>query len=239
MVKVSINISCFNRSKLLKECLESFINQTFENFEIIVVDDGSTEDLSFIIGLDPRIKYFRQEHGGMAKGLNLALTKSSGKFVMPFGSDDTALPNLLEKEVEILENNPQYDVVFCDQWLLKNGKLKRKKYSGININNQKKFYKEMLERQVIAHGGTLWRKDKYISLDENIFPAEDWELFLSSVEKGLKFFHIPERLWIYSVMSKDRMSNLKEMNIACEKILNKRDYTFNKKKRIGEKICQL
>lgn len=222
MPLISVNISCFNRSKMLKECLDSFINQTFKDFEIVVVDDGSEEDLSFVSKMDSRIKYYHQEHGGVAKGENLAMDKSQGKYILHFDSDDIALPELIEKEIEVLENNYKYDVVYCDHWLQKvDGSRIRIKYN-LDRYSQEEFYQKMLERQLIAHGGTLWRKYKMPRYDESLSPADDWDLFITAIEHGLKFYHIPERLWVYRTGHNDRESKTKAMAIGCQKVLAKR-----------------
>lgn len=234
--RVSINISCFNRADKLRGCLQSFIDQSFTDFEIVVVDDGSDDDLSFVSNLDKRIKYIRQEKNhGMSSGLNKAFDESAGEFIMPFGSDDVALPGLIEVLVKELDNNERIDIVYSDSWISgKNGRYRRKLKS---FNNNSLLYEEMLKGQCISHGGTLWRKNKYPKLDETVSPAEDWELFLAALEKGLKFKHIPERLWIYDETGEDRMSRYPEMADKCDEVLNRRGYYYDKKQKIGKKIC--
>lgn len=233
---ISINISCYNRSRMLRECLESFITQTFRDFEIIVVDDGSTEDLSFVAKLDKRISYFKQEHSGMARGLNLAYEKSSGLYVLPFGSDDLALPELLEELIKQLNAFSEYDVIYPDCWVQnKDGGRTRNKLP--EYDSPQEAYMAMLKKQFIPHGGTLWRKDKYPKYDETVGSAEDWEFFLGAMEAGLLFKHIDKRLWVYRV-GHPRESKHDSQNNGCEKVLNRRGYTFDLKKREG-KLCNL
>jgi len=226
---ISVNILCYNRSVMLRECIESFIKQTFKDFEIIVVDDGSEEDLSFVIDMDSRVKYFKQEHlgegpRGIAAGFNLALDKSSGKYVLPFGSDDLALPNLLLKLLKIVNGS---DIAYCDNLLRRyDGSESRRKYSN------KITYKEMLEKQIIAHSGTLWLKDNMPRYDETLGAAEDWELFLEALENGLSFKHIAERLWIYRT-GHLRESNTQRVVDGCCRVMSKRKYYFDKKLRRG------
>lgn len=220
---ISINISCYNRSQMLKECIESFLKQSFSSFEIIIVDDGSEEDLRFVSKLDDRVKYYWQEHGGMAKGLNLAADKSVGWYIMPFGSDDIASDKEFLSEMIIpLEILPACDVVYCDHWLMDgSGRLKRTKYANMGHIPYKILYQEMLKKQLIAHGGTLWRKEKMPRYDLSVAPADDWDLFLTAIENGLIFHHIPKRLWTYKI-GHQRMSESKEMKGACRKVLAKR-----------------
>lgn len=231
---ISVNISCYNRAQMLRECLESFIAQTFEFFEVIVVDDGSEEDLTFVTAMDPRIKYFRQEHGGMAKGLNLAMEKSSGQYLMPFGSDDLALPDLLRDTFALIGVNPKIDVVYTDCWILRgDGTRIRKKH--FEVKDPKEAYKEMLKCQYISHGGTLWNRNCLPHYDETVAPAEDWELFLKAMENGVRFKHLAKRLWVYRNAGQPRMSDDPRMAEQCDVVLKRRGYTFDKKTRRGTK----
>lgn len=234
---ISINISCYNRREMLRECLQSFINQTFQDWELILIDDGSDDDLSFSSGLDKRIKYYRQNHGGMARGLNLAMDKSTGDWIMPFGSDDLALPNLLyELYHAACGYSEEYDVIYSNGWLMKgDGRMKRKKH--IEILDSGEAYKKMLEIQYITHGGTLWKKWKIPKYDEEVGSAEDWELFLTAMEKGVKFKHLNKKLWIYRV-GHPREAGSDSQNNGCQKVLGRRGYKFDFKKRVGIKICR-
>lgn len=231
MPKISIHISCYNRSRMLRECVESFLAQTFQDFEIIIVDDGSLDDLSFVAEMDSRVRFFKQEHGGMAKGLNLAMDKSCGDYIMPFGSDDLALPTLLEETLSELESNPDFDVVYPDKWQQSiHGRIRSKSVQY----SHGKDYEKMLEQQYISHGGTLWKKDKCPRYDETVWSAEDWELFLTAMENGVKFKHIPKRLWIYKV-GHPREGNTQRQIWGCQRVLERRGYKFNIRTRHGEK----
>jgi len=228
---ISINITCYNRKEMLRECIQSFISQTFKDWELILVDDGSEEDLTFVTGMDTRVKYFRQEHlgessRGIAAGFNLALDNSTGDYIMPFGSDDLAYENLLEMLLPAILVS---DVVYCDHWLrLHDGKKRRMKHGVLDYNR-------MLEKQQVAHSGTLWRRDKMPRYDETLGGAEDWELFLTSMESGLQFNHIPYRLWEYRV-GHPRESGTARQTTGCQKVMAKRGYCWDNNLRKGIKI---
>lgn len=233
-IEISINISCFNRKDMLKECVNSFLTQTFDNYEIVIVDDGSTDDLSFVSTMDERIKYFRQEHGGMAKGLNLALEKSIGKFVIPFGSDDLALPNLLQETYDMIQSNPEYDVIYTDCFIqnFEGGMIRLKHPEYLD---EKVAYQKMLQKQYISHGGSLWKKEKIPQYDETVGSAEDLELFLTAMENGVKFKRLDKRLWVYRI-GHVREGGSKSQNEGADKVLRRRGYRFDPIKRIGIKI---
>jgi len=218
---------------MLKECLESFINQTFRDFEIIVVNDGSEEDLNFVVMMDNRIRYYRQPHGGMAKGLNLARKNSLGDYILPFGSDDLALPTLLEDTYNCLIANPDYDVVYPDNFIMNKtgGKIRHKHPEYLNSQIA---YQQMLKKQYISHGGTLWKKECYPAYDETVGSAEDLELFLTAMENGVKFKSLPKRLWIYRTGNWQREAGSESQNKGSEIVLNCRGYTFDLKTRTGK-----
>jgi len=232
---VSINIPCYNRSKMLRECIESFINQTFSAFEIVIVDDGSEEDLSFVKDMDPRVKYIRQEHLGISKAFNLALDNSSGTYIMPMGSDDLAMPDLLEETVALMEKyKKKYDVIYSNNWIKHcNGTIHRKLHS--RTLNQEDAYKAMLNRQYIPHPGSLWKKEKIPRYDESLESAVDWELMLTAIENGVRFKHKKKKLWIYRI-GHPREGGTERQTNCCDIILKKRGYYFDKKLRQGIKI---
>jgi len=103
---VSILIPFKNTSKYLKECLDSIINQTYTNWELLIIDDGSTDDSYSIVSLysnkDSRIKLYKNDGSGIIDALNLAFQNSSGVFVTRMDSDDIMTPNKLEVMVNSL-----------------------------------------------------------------------------------------------------------------------------------------
>jgi len=104
----SVVIPCFNRSNILRRALESCVEQTYKNFEVIVVDDGSTEDIeSVVTGMsDSRFKYVRQENGGASSARNNGFSKASGSWIALLDSDDHFLPKkleVMEREIRLNE----------------------------------------------------------------------------------------------------------------------------------------
>ena len=95
---VSVIIPAYNQARFLGEAIKSVLSQTYHNFEIIVVDDGSTDDTPLVASqFAGRINYFRQENQGLASSRNTGIRNSSGHFIALLDSDDQWLPNYLEK----------------------------------------------------------------------------------------------------------------------------------------------
>ena len=113
--KISVRIPAYNHEKYIRECLDSVLNQTFQNFEIVITDDGSTDRTADIIREynDPRIKLVVFENNqGSASAIANALQRASGEYVANICSDDMWELDKLEKQVYFLENNPDIDAVF-------------------------------------------------------------------------------------------------------------------------------
>src|SRR5215218_7122776 len=103
---VSVVIPAFNASKTLGETLKSVQQQTYDNLEILVVDDGSHDDTSTIVAavgkLDPRIHLLRQPNKGVASARNLGISKATGGFIAPIDADDLWHPTKLEKQMRMM-----------------------------------------------------------------------------------------------------------------------------------------
>ncbi|KKQ24790.1 MAG: Glycosyl transferase family 2 [Candidatus Roizmanbacteria bacterium GW2011_GWC2_37_13] len=140
MPKVTVIISAFNHESYVSETIKSILDQTFRDFELIVVDNGSTDSTYKIIKsfFDPRLKVFRiRKNIGFGYALNFCLKKSQGEYVSLFSSDDIAIPTKLEKQVQYLNSHSEVDAVFSLAQLIdENDHILEKNYYE-NVFNQK------------------------------------------------------------------------------------------------------
>ncbi|RED19578.1 GT2 family glycosyltransferase [Flavobacterium cutihirudinis] len=126
---VSIIIPTYNRAFYLKLTLDSIIQQTFQDFEIIVVDDGTPNNDNFLLCKQyEKLRYIKIENsGGPAKPRNVGIKGANGKYIAFVDDDDLWMPHKLEKQVEILVNNPEFGLVHCCcETIDENGNLKNK-----------------------------------------------------------------------------------------------------------------
>lgn len=116
MPRVSVNICCYNGEKYIAETIRSVLAQTYTDFEIIVVNDGSKDATEHIIlGFkDPRIKYFAQANQGLSATRNRAMELSSGEFIAILDQDDIWEPEKLELQVRLMDSDPGVGVVYSD-----------------------------------------------------------------------------------------------------------------------------
>lgn len=170
MVKVSIGIPIYNVEEYLRECLDSIMNQTFKNFEVIMVDDGSTDN-SFNIcqefaARDSRFKLIHQANIGVAGARNTCLKHMKGEYISWVDSDDKVEPNYLERLLEV-QNETQADLVDGYNYGFKDGM--RYYYDLTHISptldaveiSKEELFLRLLEGFRIVLWGNLAKKELY------------------------------------------------------------------------------
>ena len=111
---ISVIVVAYNRANFIKEALDSIKRQTFKDYEIIVVDDGSTDNTKEIVEQYEGIRYIYQEHSGISKARNTAVKAARGKWIATLDSDDLWVGDKLQKQVEYLQDHPNCRIVYTD-----------------------------------------------------------------------------------------------------------------------------
>ncbi len=115
---VSIILPTYNRERYLNRSIDSVLNQTYKNWELLIIDDGSNDKSQIIVkrylNQFSSIRYFFHENRGAAYSMNIGMQTSRGKFITFLGSDDEYLPNHLSKRVHYLEENTNVDLIHSD-----------------------------------------------------------------------------------------------------------------------------
>lgn len=133
MILVSIIIPAFNRSALLMRAMESVYRQTFVDFELIVVDDGSTDETAEMIRQQyPEVNYIYQANAGVSSARNKGLEVAKGDWIAFLDSDDEWMPHKLEKQLELLTADPTQKVCHTEEIWVRN---------GVRVNQMKKHQK--------------------------------------------------------------------------------------------------
>ncbi len=119
MPRVSVIMPVYNGELYLKQAIDSLLSQAFQDWELVVVDDGSTDATAQILQqyTDARIQIFRQKNRGEAGARNTGLANMTGEYMAFLDADDEYLPGALENLVSFLDNHPQYTVVFSDGYI--------------------------------------------------------------------------------------------------------------------------
>jgi glycosyltransferase involved in cell wall biosynthesis len=221
---VSIILPTYNRAYCIRRSIDSVLNQTFADFELIVLDDGSTDDTARIVESydDPRIRYVRSaENCGQTKRLNQGIAMAKADLIAFQDSDDEWLPTKLERQVTAMRAcSPEVGIVYTDKWRIEPGREPFHWKSPHNMPEDGIIFDRALDTQVnnIGPQSVLIRRrcfDEVGRFDERITKFNDWEMFIRISRKFL-FFHIPEPLVNY-VASPDAMARLGE-NKAVETV---------------------
>jgi len=180
---VSIIIPCFNHGLFLSEAILSVLNSTYSPLEIIVVDDGSIDDsrevaIKFREG-HANIHYVYQENRGPSAARNLGIRISRGEYILPLDADDKISKDYIEKAVQILKENNEIKVVYCNA-----------EFFGAKTGSWK-LYELSLHRLALRnmiYNSALFRRsdyDKTGGYDERlIYGHEDWEFWISMLKDG-------------------------------------------------------
>jgi glycosyltransferase involved in cell wall biosynthesis len=193
--RISVIIPCYNYGEFINEAVDSVLHQTFSDFEIIIVNDGSTDDYTNNLLADyqrPKTKVFQTKNQGVSAARNYGIERSAGEYILPLDPDDKIGATYLEKAVEILDGNPQIGIVYSKLNLFGNE-------SG-DWNWPPFSKEEMLYRNVIFNTA-LFRKKDWLTVGkyktDYLYAGEDWDLWLSLLELGVEVHQIQEVLFYY------------------------------------------
>lgn len=195
---VSVLMPVYNGQEHLEEAIESILNQTYENFEFLILNDGSTDNSEKIIlsFQDKRIVYIKNDINlKLIDTLNKGVGLAKGKYIIRMDADDVSLNKRIDKQVLFMEENPEIGV--SGTWFESFGK--ERKLTKYSCNPTEVKYK-MLFQSHLNHPSTIWRKSLLNSLDllfdKRYIHAEDYEFF-SRISWQSKISNIPEVLLKY------------------------------------------
>lgn len=211
---VSVLMPVYNAEKHLKEAIESILNQTYDNYEFIIINDGSIDSSEHIILSynDPKIRYIRNnENIKLISTLNKGIRLCEGRYIVRMDADDISLPNRIEEQVMFMENNP--DVAISGTWFESFGNKKGvTKYSA--DSNEIKY--RMLFQSHLNHPTTIWRKsiidENKLQFDPNFIHAEDYEFF-ARVAQNHKLSNLPKVLLKYRTHNGNISSKHRDIQI--------------------------
>jgi len=188
---VSIIIPVYNHASAIKQSLETIVNQKYRPIEIIIVNDGSTDNFkeiendlltdNFLQQLN--IQIINQENKGAPAARNAGFLRSKGEYVIFWDADTIADPSMIEKMKKILDVNSKVSFVYCDY------KFGAKKMSGKNFD-----YNELRKNNYIDTSSLIRRID-FPGFDESIKRFQDWDLWLTMAEKNKTGVYLPELLY--------------------------------------------
>ncbi|WP_281951107.1 glycosyltransferase family 2 protein [Nitrosophilus kaiyonis] len=181
--KFSVIIPVFNREKFISRAIESVLNQSYKNFELIVVDDGSTDNTSKIIKKYP-IKIITQQNRGVSAARNAGIKASKGEIIAFLDSDDEWKKDKLKIQANFFIKNPSYKIHQTDEIWIKNGKFLNKK--KIHQKKEGYIFYDSLHLCLISPSAVAIKKELFDEVGlfrEDFEVCEDYELWLRVTKK--------------------------------------------------------
>ncbi len=198
--RVTVLMPVYNTAAYLPEAIESILNQTFTDFEFLIIDDASTDGSAAIIESyqDPRIKFIRKPvNTGYTRSLNMGLEMASGEYIARMDSDDFSLPDRFAKQVTFMDTHPEVGV--CGTLVefigAKEG-IEKKETENNRIKNVLFRTNQFCHPSIFLRTSVL--RDNNLYFDPNLEPAEDYAFWVK-ISRFSDLRNIPERLVKYRV----------------------------------------
>lgn len=224
--KVSIIIITYNQSQLLPVAIDSVLAQTYPAIEVIVVDDGSSDDTpEVMLPYGERVRYIRQENRGVSAARNTGFRATTGEYINFLDSDDFFLPTKIECQMRVFNLRPDVGLVHCGFYQVDE--------NGNRLNKVTSFPSDHILRELavdcflVVHTPLVRREwfDRVGLFDEHL-PwqgqyCEDWELWLRMVKAGCQFSYVSEPLVAYRILKGSHVTSVEKMEWSSFAVLDR------------------
>ena len=217
--RISVILPAYNAGRYLREAVQSILDQTFTDFEILLINDGSTDDteqvaLSFT---DPRVRYLpNPKNIGLANTINRGMSLAQGELIARMDADDISLPTRFQTQVDYLDAHPE--VMLCSCGIQQFGAADHRMVGRSDFEQVKV---DMLFSSAIGHASSIWRRaffeEHQLLFDQSELPAEDYGLWARAVFCG-RLVNIPEVLYRYRIYPEQVTATDKRSHARCQDI---------------------
>jgi glycosyltransferase involved in cell wall biosynthesis len=223
---VSVLIPTYNCGQWLGQAIDSVLAQTYKHLEIIVVDDGSTDNTAKLLEEKYKdvITYIYQPNCGLGNARNTGIKHAKGELLAFLDADDVMLPEKISCQVEYASEHPDYVVIYCNFWCIFDDKsdiwqLPSGDYQHEGISGE--LFETLLSKNIMVPSSVLISK-KVLAEVGNFYEeaqgVEDWDLWLRIAGKGYLFGYIDARLLLYRVRTGSMSHNLYNMRLHTYRI---------------------
>jgi glycosyltransferase involved in cell wall biosynthesis len=215
---VSIIVPCYNQAQYLDEALQSVLDQTYSNWECIIVNDGSPDNTAIIASVwtarDPRFKYICKENSGLSSARNAGIEVAKGEFILPLDADDRIGSNYLKLATQAFKHNADLRLVYCNA----------EKFDVVNEFWHLKPFSllELAIENMIFCSAIFKKKDWQLfgGYDETlIYGLEDWEFWITLLKNGGEVEKLDKVCFYYRIKDNSMMLNLNSNKENNEKQL--------------------
>ena len=224
MTVVSIIIPVFNSASTIAETVESAVNQTFPDIEIIIVNDGSTDETLTVLSQfdDPRIRVFSYENGGSSQARNHGIKKATGEFITFIDADDLWSPDKIELQVKTLRHNPDAGVAYS--WTTFMDEAGCVLYHQTPAYDEGDIYPALLVRNFMCSGSNILARRSVIEavgeFDTQLSSVVDWEYYLR-LAAHCRFALVRKHQIFYRKSSQSISGNLPQVEVNSIAVINR------------------
>lgn len=198
---ISVVMSVFNGEKYLGQSIESILNQSFESFEFVIINDNSSDNSLRIVEKyalrDKRIKIIKNQNNiGLTKSLNKGLSIAKGKYIARQDHDDVSMPNRFSEQVNFLDGNPGFSLCGTNYNYIddKNDVIEKK--SGYLPLDSEQIHLDLPKRNCFFHSSIMFRNEGY-SYREKFIYAQDYDFYLNLLTAGKKMANLKDPLLLW------------------------------------------
>lgn len=218
--RISVIVPCFNHGEFIAEAVESALGAKRDDLELIVVDDGSTDERTRAAMKElsrQGINVVRQENRGLSAARNAGILASRGECVFPLDADDRMRSAWIDRALQILDENPRVGVAFGDAQLFG---TKKGRWPGAAFELE-----QILEQNCIP-ASALYRRavwEQNAGYDETMLLGfEDWDFWLGALERGWSFEYLPEVFFEYRKAAESMLTRVQTRKTEVEDFIAKK-----------------
>ncbi|MDZ7339514.1 MAG: glycosyltransferase [candidate division KSB1 bacterium] len=220
---VSVIIPAYNSELYIRETIDSVLQQTFKDLEVIVVNDGSTDQTASIVKAltDDRIHLISKANGGTASARNLGIRNSTGKYIQLLDADDLILPDKLARQVELLDSNPCVDVVYSSFRYFYHDRCDLYAPDWLRPPSDDP-YRELVRGSIFPPNAALFRREiaeRVGMFNTNLISAEDWDFWIRVARSGATFLFHDELYALYRQHTSNKTKNLARWRHAHVRVM--------------------
>ena len=224
MPLISVIVPCYNQAQYLDECLQSVLDQTYTDWECIIVNDGSPDHTEEIakkwVEKDARFRYLSKENGGLSSARNAGIEIAKGEWILPLDADDKIGERYLELAEKEFEKS--YTVIYCigEKFGIETGLIKMEEFSLTNLATYNTFFASSFYKK------DCWKKINGYD-EQMIYGLEDWDFWISLLKNGGSAHKIPEICFFYRIKETSMVTELNnERRKRMHDIISKKHLDF-------------